>query len=124
MKVCRSDPTTTGSSTCTPFAAQLVDHPVEVVHEDREVLAEVGRNASLDEVQLRRPEVDPGATDAEVGPVPADRAPEDIGVEGHALGRVGDVEGHMVDGERLHGTKYRLSRPEVNPGVTRSRRAS
>ena len=85
-----------------PLCPQLGHGRVEVRHGEREVLPEWRRGFRLDQVDLAGAEVDPGAAEAEVGPVVAQGPAQHLGVEGHRLRHVGDVDGHVVDGERLH----------------------
>ena len=85
-----------------PPRSQLVHDGVEIGDADGEVLAEVGGNASFDEVDLLGAEVDPGPTEPEVRPVVSESAPEQAGVERHAFGGVGHVERDVVDAERFH----------------------
>ena len=101
-KVWRFVPEPTGSAIVHSLGPELGHHGVEVGDPDGEVLAEVSRHRGLQQVDLLAAQVDPGAADPEVRPVGAQRTPEDVGVEGHRLGHVGHVDGHMVNGEWLH----------------------
>ena len=84
-----------------PFA-QLGNGGVEIVDENREVLALVGRRVALDEMQLLTSGVEPRAGEAEVGPVLARREAEGVDVEPQRGVDVVDGEGHMVDGDGFH----------------------
>ena len=60
---------------------QLRDGGADVGYLHREVLAEVGRRRSFDEVELLTAEVDPSAAEPEIGSIGAEGAAEDVGVE-------------------------------------------
>src|SRR6056297_1672912 len=74
----------------------------EVGDPDGEVLTLVVGNVRFDEVHLLVAEIEPGATDGEVGPVAPDGQAEHVGVEADRLVGVGDVDRHVVDREWLH----------------------
>src|SRR5689334_22248824 len=54
------------------LGTQLVDHRVEILEQQREMLPLLGRQIALDEVQLLIAGVEPRTTDAEIGAVVAD----------------------------------------------------
>ena len=86
-------------------APELVDGGVEVVDEQREVLAAGRGRRRVDQVDLLDAGVEPDTVDAEVRrPVPALGQPQDVDIEGDCGIDVVDVDGDMVDGERLHPT--------------------
>ena len=60
------------------------------------------RDLELDQVHLLRPEVEPRATEGEVGPIAPNGQPEHAGVELDRCRGVADVDRHVVDPERLH----------------------
>ena len=69
----------------------------------------------LEQVDLAGPEVDPGPGEAEVGPVDAHGASEDLRVERHRRVDVGHIDGDVVDGERVHAPSLPVS---VTGGAT------
>lgn len=91
-------------------APELVDGGVEVVDEQREVLAAGRGRRRMDQVDLLDAGVEPDTGDAEVGgPVLALRQPEDVDIEGDRGVDVVDIDGHVVDGERVHPTSLASS---------------
>ena len=86
-------------------APQLVDHRVEVVDEQREVLT-TGRGwRRKDQMNLLGAGIEPGTIDAEVwGAVLAWRQTEDVDVEAKGGVDVVDVDRDVMDGERAHPT--------------------
>src|SRR6202790_579677 len=88
-----------------PLRPKLGHHGVEIADPNGEVLAQVAGDRGLEEMDLLSPEVDPGAGQSEVGTIGAQLTPEDAGVEGHRLGHVRHVDGHVMDGERFHGVQ-------------------
>ncbi len=102
MKVCRSEPTTTGAATSSPAAAQLRDHCAEVVHQDGEVLSQIGRWRGGDEVNLLGAEVDPGPVEREVRTVVTHGSPEYLCIEGNRPSDLRDVDRDVMDADGLH----------------------
>src|ERR1700728_2786421 len=88
-----------------PLGSERAHDVAQVVVEQGEVLAHVVRGRQLNEVDLLAAGVEPGAGDAEVGPVVALGQAQDLGVEGEGRRHVGDVEGDVVDpaGRGRHG---------------------
>ena len=117
-KAWKPAPTGTGSLTVTSRCAQLGDGRVEVGHPEGEVLATVLGRRRLDQVELLAPGIEPRAGEPEVGPVVALDEPQHVDVEVTGGGGVGHVDGHVVDGERLHAPSLpasaaRCGRPSV-----------
>ena len=81
---------------------QLGDDGIEIVDAHGEVLAEVGRRRSLEEVDLLVADVEPSTSKAKVGPIiPPDQAQSTF-VERQGFIEVVDVDGNMVDSEGFH----------------------
>jgi len=81
---------------------QFGDDIIEILHEYGEVLAQVGRWLSFDEVELLPAGVEPGAPKPKVGPVIPSHQAEWSFVELEGMVEIVDVDGHMVNGERFH----------------------
>ena len=78
--------------------AEFPDHLVEVGYLNCEVLTEVGRHRSFDEMDLLGPEVDPGtgACDAEIRTVVSHFSPEHPGVERQRLLHIAHIDRDVV----------------------------
>ena len=81
---------------------ELGHRSIELGHADGEVLTEARWGRSLKKVNLTDAEVDPGASEPEIGSVCAQDTSKHLGVEGSGEVDVGDVDRYMVHGQRLH----------------------
>ena len=79
----------------------------ERVHDLLSVIAHLYMRRDVKRVHLLATDVEPGAPEAEVGPVGPWRQPELLDVEGERRVDVVDVDGHVVHSNRLHATEYR-----------------
>jgi hypothetical protein len=81
---------------------QLSDDGIEIIDAHGEVLAEVGRSRSLEEMNLLVADVEPSTSKAKVGPIiPPDQA-QSAFVERQGFIEVVHVDGNMVDSEGFH----------------------
>jgi hypothetical protein len=84
------------------LGSQLGDDRGEADNAQSEVLAEIHRRWRLEEMDLVRPDVDPGSWHAEVWAILSYHSPEHLGVERHCEVHLRHVHGDMMDSEWLH----------------------
>jgi len=88
------------------LSAQVCNRRVEIVHLQREVLPQGGGRVAFDEVDLLTARVQPCAGEPEVWTIGAPYESETVDVELKRLVHIADVDGHVMDGCRLHGSLY------------------
>ena len=98
----RPVPITIGSVTAMPLRAELGDARVDVGDLESEVLTDVRRRGRTDEVHLLASDVEPRASDAEIGAIASGRQAQHVDIEAQRLVDVVDVDRHVMDSDRLH----------------------
>ena len=93
--------------------AELLHHDVEVRDLNCEVLTDVRRYGSFEEMDLLVSEIDPRAGDPQVWAVVPQRSAEQVGVEARCLIDITDVDGDVVDGQWFHENKSPRSDEEL-----------
>jgi hypothetical protein len=81
---------------------QLGDDTVEIVDAHGEVLTQVGRCLSLDEMELLLADVEPSTRKPKVGAILAPDQPESAFVVRQGRVEIVNVDGDMMDGEGFH----------------------
>jgi hypothetical protein len=89
-----------------PLASKLRDEGRKVSEGQCEVLSPVLGGRGLDEMDLLVASVQPGAPEAEVGPVGAHPQAEHLDVEGECRVDVVDVDRHVVNPDQSHWVNY------------------
>ena len=100
--------------------SKLGNGGVEIGDLDGEVLAVVLGYLTLDQVDLLPAEIQPGATEREVGPVRSDCQAEHAGVELDAFGRIAHIDRHVMNPDRLHRSSLPSETLGSDPGVSGS----
>jgi hypothetical protein len=95
---------------------KIRDRLIDVLDAHREVLSQVRRRRTTDEVHLLTAGVEPRTGEAEVGAVGALHQPEDVDVEGQRGLDIVDVDRHVVDCRGAHGQRVALGVRAAQPG--------